>query len=198
MGIYFHLSCQYVKVVFLIFWEILLFRLDGRSKVRTIIFTVFRSYTPRRNIGNELLRKKYCKEETYPWKALSILIYVFDWLCFIRYLTCFSTIGSLSHSDPWLWLLQSCVLDLFISFVLQWLSLNWEVTGILLSQFPLTFLSNSKGAFPFHHTAFGYSLTDWDGPKAGEKLHLSPWFSAACGVAIAHRSQSLLSFLPTA
>ena len=96
------------------------------------------------------------------------------------------------------WLLQSCFLDLFISFVLQWLSLNWEVTGILLSQFPLTFLSNSKGAFPFHHTAFGYSLTDWDGPKAGQKLHLSPWFSAACGVAIAHRSQSLLSFFPTA
>ena len=35
--------------------------------------------------------------------------------------------------------------------------------GILLSQFPLTFLSNPKGASLFHHTAFDYSRADSDG-----------------------------------
>ena len=153
MGIHFHLSCQYVKVVFLIFWEILLFRLDGRSKVRTIIFTVFRSYTPRRNIGNELLRKKYCKEETYPWKALSILIYVFDWLCFIRCLTCFSTIGSLSHSDPWL--AFTVLLFGFIYFICSTVALpQLGSYGYLVVSVSIDFPFKLKGGFSFSSHSF--------------------------------------------
>ena len=59
------------------------------------------------------------------------------------------------------------LLDLFISsdagIVLQWFSLHWEILIILLSQFPLTFPSNSQGDAPFHRISYDYFRADWDG-----------------------------------
>ena len=52
---------------------------------------------------------------------------------------------------------------LMLVFVLQWLSLHWEILTMLLSQFPLIFQTDSKWDAPFHHIAFDYSCFDWDG-----------------------------------
>ena len=51
---------------------------------------------------------------------------------------------------------------LVLLFVLQWLSLHWEILIMLLSRFPLT-LSNSKWDAPFHCIVYDYSVADWDG-----------------------------------
>ena len=48
-------------------------------------------------------------------------------------------------------------------FVLQWLSLHWEILIMLLSQFPLTFHKNSQWDALFHYIAYDYSCADWDG-----------------------------------
>ena len=56
------------------------------------------------------------------------------------------------------------LLDLFILtlvFVLQGLSLHWEILIMLLSQFPLTFHQTQQNA-PFHCIAYDYFRTDWD------------------------------------
>ena len=58
-------------------------------------------------------------------------------------------------------------------FVLQWLSLYWEALIMLLSQFPLTFLSNSQRDAPFHRIAYDYSCADLYG--LGDHLRDVPW-----------------------
>ena len=59
------------------------------------------------------------------------------------------------------------LLDLFISselvFVLQWLSLHWEILIMLSSQFPSNFHHIHNGMPMFHCVAYDYSLVDWDG-----------------------------------
>ena len=57
-----------------------------------------------------------------------------------------------------------------VVFVLQLLSLHWEILITLLSQFPLTFQlvsidfpTNLQQYAPFHHIAYDYSHVDWDG-----------------------------------
>ena len=106
---------------------------------------------------------------------------------------------------------------LMLVFVLQWLSLHWEIVIMLLSQFPLTFQRDD----PFHRLACNYSRADhlrdvpWEDTfkfrassaasqfcewvQVGTdayiphrqyqvKPHSSPWFSAACAAAIVHRN----------
>ena len=51
---------------------------------------------------------------------------------------------------------------LTLVFVLQWLSLHWEILIMLLSQFPLTFPSISQQDVLFHCKAYDYSRADWD------------------------------------
>ena len=58
------------------------------------------------------------------------------------------------------------LLDLFrlvLVFVLQWLSLYWEILIIMLSQFPLTVCETQKGDAPFHRIAYDCSHTDEEG-----------------------------------
>ena len=45
-------------------------------------------------------------------------------------------------------------------FVLQWLSLYWEILIMLLFQFPWTFHHIQDALF--HHIAYDYSHADWD------------------------------------
>ena len=54
---------------------------------------------------------------------------------------------------------------LTLVFVLQWLSLHWEILIMLLSQFPLTFQLIHNGC-SFHRTVYDYSRADWDGLRA--------------------------------
>ena len=107
---------------------------------------------------------------------------------------------------------------LMLVFVLQWLSLHWEI---------LTISSNSQWDALFHYIAYDYSRADWDGlhdhlrdvpwedifklgasaaasefcewvrvgidvfiphRKYQVKPHSSPWFSASCAAAIVHRN----------
>ena len=58
---------------------------------------------------------------------------------------------------------------LMLVFILQWLSLNWEILIMLLSQFP----SKSKQDAPFHRIDYDYSCADWDGPR--DHLRELPW-----------------------
>ena len=48
-------------------------------------------------------------------------------------------------------------------FFLQWHSASWETLIMFLSQFPLTTLQTREVDFPFHYTAYDYSLADQDG-----------------------------------
>ena len=51
---------------------------------------------------------------------------------------------------------------LMLVFVLQWLSLHWEILIMLLSQFPLTFqLIHNR--MPYFSIPYDYSCADWDG-----------------------------------
>ena len=69
----------------------------------------------------------------------------------------------------------------------------------------IDFLSNSKWDTLFHHIAYGYSHTDWDGlldhlrdvpwediciphHKYQVKPYSSSWFSVVCAAAIVHRN----------
>ena len=52
---------------------------------------------------------------------------------------------------------------LTLVFVLQWLSLHWEILIMLLSQSPLTFHQIHNRDAPFHCIAYDYSHADWDG-----------------------------------
>ena len=52
---------------------------------------------------------------------------------------------------------------LTLGFVIQWLSFHWKILSMLLSQFPLIFLSDLQFDVPFYHIAYDYSRTDWDG-----------------------------------
>ena len=58
---------------------------------------------------------------------------------------------------------------LTLIFVLQWLSLYWEILIMLLSQFPLT----SQQDAPFHRIGHDYSHADWDGLH--DHLRDVPW-----------------------
>ena len=60
---------------------------------------------------------------------------------------------------------------LMILFVLQWLSLHWEILIMLLSQFPLIFQLIQDA--PFHRIAYDYSQADWDG--LCDHLRDVPW-----------------------
>ena len=105
---------------------------------------------------------------------------------------------------------------LTLVFVQQWLSLDWEILIMLLSQFPLTFQQTQNSI------AYDYSHADWDGlcnhlrdvtwenifklsastaphefcewVQVGIDVyilfgsHSSPWLSAACAAAILHRN----------
>ena len=57
-------------------------------------------------------------------------------------------------------------------FVLQWLSLHFEILIMLLS-LSIDFLSNSKRDVPFHHIGYDYSRVDWDGLR--DHLRDVPW-----------------------
>ena len=66
------------------------------------------------------------------------------------------------------------LLDLFLLltlvFILQWLSLHWEILIISVSiDFPI----NSKWDAPFHGIAYEYSRADWDGLH--DHLRDVPW-----------------------
>ena len=56
-------------------------------------------------------------------------------------------------------------------FILQWLSVHWEIL-IILSQFPLTCHQTQRDA-PFHRIACDYSCADWDGLR--DHLRDVPW-----------------------
>ena len=58
-------------------------------------------------------------------------------------------------------------------FVLQWLSLHWEILIMSLSQFPLTFQSTKNRGILFHRVAYDYSHADWDGLH--DHLRHVPW-----------------------
>ena len=49
---------------------------------------------------------------------------------------------------------------LMLVFVLQWLSVHWEILIMLLSQFPLTFLQTSNWMSCFNCIAYNFSRTD--------------------------------------
>ena len=68
---------------------------------------------------------------------------------------------------------SSALWDLFLLtlvFVLQWLSIHWEILIMLLSQFPLTF---HRIHAPFHHITYEYSSADWDDLR--HHLRDVPW-----------------------
>ena len=52
---------------------------------------------------------------------------------------------------------------LTLVFVLQWLSLHWEILIMLLPSDSIDFPVNSKQDVLFHCTACDYSCADWDG-----------------------------------
>ena len=58
---------------------------------------------------------------------------------------------------------------LTLVFVIQWLSLHWEILIMLFSQFPL----NSIRDTPFHRIAYDYFRADWDGLR--HHLRDVPW-----------------------
>ena len=58
---------------------------------------------------------------------------------------------------------------LVLVFVLQWLSLHWEILIMLLSQFP----SNSQWDALLHRIAYDYSCADWD--SLCDHLRDVPW-----------------------
>ena len=60
---------------------------------------------------------------------------------------------------------------LMLVFVLQWLSLHWEILIMFLSQFP--FPSNSQWDAPFHGIAYDYFCADWD--RLCDHLRDLPW-----------------------
>ena len=60
---------------------------------------------------------------------------------------------------------------LTLVFVLQWLSLRWEIL-IMLFQFPLTSQLIHNRMY-HHHIAYDYSCTDWDG--LCDHLRDVPW-----------------------
>ena len=62
---------------------------------------------------------------------------------------------------------------LTLVFVLQRLSLHWEILIMLLSQFPLTFHHIHNGIPLFHHIAYDYSCADWDSLR--DHLRDVPW-----------------------
>ena len=83
----------------------------------------------------------------------------------------------------------SFFLSLTQVFVLQWLSLHWELLIMLLSQVPLTFTmetlpSNSQWDAWLHCIVYDYSCADWDGLH--DHLRDNPWediFKLASAVA---------------
>ena len=77
--------------------------------------------------------------------------------CMINFLT---QISGCDSDNPAL--LDFFLLTLLV-LILKWLSLNWEILLMWLSQFPLTFLQTQKKDGPFLCIAYGYSLADWDG-----------------------------------
>ena len=60
----------------------------------------------------------------------------------------------------WIWFFLLTLL-----FVMQWLSLHWEILIMLLSQFPLTSTKFTVRC-SFHCIAYDYSCADWDGQRS--------------------------------
>ena len=58
-------------------------------------------------------------------------------------------------------------------FILQWLSLQWKILIMLLSQYLLTFHQTTKQDALFHCIAYDHSCTDWDG--LCDHLRHVPW-----------------------
>ena len=58
-------------------------------------------------------------------------------------------------------------------FVLQWLSLYWEILIIFFFSVSIGFSSNSQQDALFHCIADDYSCADWDGPC--NHLRDVPW-----------------------
>ena len=57
-------------------------------------------------------------------------------------------------------------------FVIQWLSLHWEILIIVLSQFPLTFHHIHNGMAISSHS-LDYSRAEWNGLR--DHLRNVPW-----------------------
>ena len=58
-------------------------------------------------------------------------------------------------------------------FVLQWLSLHWEILIDVVVSVSIDFPINSKQDTPFHRVAYDYSRADWDGLR--DHLRDVPW-----------------------
>ena len=58
-------------------------------------------------------------------------------------------------------------------FVLQWLSLHWEIRDHVVVSVSIDFPINLKQDTPFHRVAFDYSRVDWDG--LSDHLRDVPW-----------------------
>ena len=58
-------------------------------------------------------------------------------------------------------------------YVLQWVSLHWEILIMLLSQLQFYFPINSKRDPLFHCIAYDYSCADWD--DLHDHLRDGPW-----------------------
>ena len=87
---------------------------------------------------------------------------------------------------------------LILVFVLQWLSLHWEILIMLLSQFPLTFhqIHNGMARFIAQRMTlllligmvFVINRSSLTHRKYQVKPRTSPWFSASCAAAIVQRN----------
>ena len=91
-------------------------------------------------------------------------------------------------------LFSICFFLLMIVFVLQWLSLHWEILFESLSQFPLTFCqTQSEMHAQFHPVAYDNSCADWDGfcdhlrDVAGAASELCEWVQVGINVYVFHR-----------
>ena len=95
------------------------------------------------------------------------------------------------------------LLDLFLLtlvFVLQWLSLHWEILIMLFSEFPFTDHLRDvpwEDIFKLGASAATSEFCEWvqvgndvyiPHRKHQVKPHSSPWFSTACVAAIVHRN----------
>ena len=62
---------------------------------------------------------------------------------------------------------------LMLVFVLQWLSLHWEIRDHVVVSVSIDFPINLKQDTPFHRVAYDYSCADWDG--LSDHLRDVPW-----------------------
>ena len=62
---------------------------------------------------------------------------------------------------------------LMLEFVLQWISLHWEILIMFVVSVSIDFPSNSTQDALFHHIAYDFFRADWDG--LCEHLRNVPW-----------------------